>query len=473
MEKISVLQDEVLPPSEPHLKRALKNRHIQFISIGGAIGTGLFMGSGKAIALSGTSIILVYMIVGFFLFFIMRAMGELLLTDLRFRSFADVVAHYLGLRAGYMLSWSYWLSWSVAIIADVIVVAGFFQFWFPDVPIWATASFTMLLLLALNMMAVKLFGEVEFWFAIIKIVAIVALIVTAFILIGISYQSPEGVTASLNNLFEKGTMLPHGISGFLAGFQIAIFSFAGTELIGTTAAEAENPKRNLPKAINTIPFRILIFYVLALACIISVTSWSHVPADRSPFVELFLFAGFPAAAGIINFVVLTSAASSANSGVYASCRMLFGLARRNSAPSFFAKLSRSGVPVMAIAFSGIAMFCGLCLLTIFPNVMELFTVVSTVATILNLYIWTMIMLGYLAYRKKAPELHQSSIFKLPGGRITSVACLGFLLAGFWVLSLQADTRLALYVMPFWFLFLFVSYRPRKAASDQVGSQITQ
>ncbi|MBJ9974197.1 amino acid permease [Pseudomonas sp. S75] len=451
--------------TDPHLKRALTNRHIQFISIGGAIGTGLFMGSGKVIALSGTSIILVYIIVGFFLFFIMRAMGELLLSDLRFRSFADVVAHYLGPRAGFMLSWSYWLSWSVAVIADVIVVAGFFQFWFPDVPTWATASVTMGLLLILNMLAVKLFGEVEFWFAIIKIVAIVAMIMTAFILIGMSYQSPEGVTASLNNLFEKGSMLPHGISGFFAGFQIAIFSFAGTELIGTTAAEAKNPERNLPKAINTIPFRILIFYVLSLACIISVTSWSHVPADRSPFVELFLFAGFPAAAGIINFVVLTSAASSANSGVYASCRMLFGLALRRSAPAFFAKLSRAGVPVMGVAFTGIAMFCGLCLLVMFPNVMELFTLISTVSAILNLYIWMMILLGYLAYLKKAPELHEASIFKMPGGRATVAACLSFLLFGVWVLSLQPDTRMALYVMPLWFIFLFFSYRSKKADVD--------
>ncbi|MBK4992434.1 amino acid permease [Pseudomonas sp. S37] len=464
MEPHTITQNDTTH-TDPHLKRALTNRHIQFISIGGAIGTGLFMGSGKVIALSGTSIILVYMIVGFFLFFIMRAMGELLLSDLRFRSFADVVAHYLGPRAGFMLSWSYWLSWSVAVIADVIVVAGFFQFWFPDVPTWATASVTMGLLLILNMLAVKLFGEVEFWFAIIKIVAIVAMIMTAFILIGMSYQSPEGVTASLNNLFEKGSMLPHGISGFFAGFQIAIFSFAGTELIGTTAAEAKNPERNLPKAINTIPFRILIFYVLSLACIISVTSWSHVPADRSPFVELFLFAGFPAAAGIINFVVLTSAASSANSGVYASCRMLFGLALRRSAPAFFAKLSRAGVPVMGVAFTGIAMFCGLCLLVMFPNVMELFTLISTVSAILNLYIWMMILLGYLAYRKKAPELHEASIFKMPGGRATVAACLSFLLFGVWVLSLQPDTRMALYVMPLWFIFLFFSYRSKKADVD--------
>lgn len=275
MEKISSHPDDssaVGHDSSGHLQRTLDNRHIQLISIGGAIGTGLFMGSGKVVALSGTSIVLVYAILGFFLFFVMRAMGELLLCDLRFKSFADIVAAYLGPRAGFVLSWSYWLSWSVAVVGDVVVVAGFFQYWYPDVPAWMPAFFTMFLLLGLNMLAVRVFGEVEFWFAIIKIAAIVLLILTALFMIGTSYTSPNGVVASFGHMVEPQSILPHGLSGFFAGFQIAVFSFAGTELIGTTAAEAKNPERTLPKAINTIPWRILLFYILALVCIISVVS---------------------------------------------------------------------------------------------------------------------------------------------------------------------------------------------------------
>lgn len=446
------------PASGGHLKRTLENRHIQLIAIGGAIGTGLFMGSGKVIALSGTSILLVYAIIGFFLFFVMRAMGELLLSDLRFKSFADIVATYLGPRAGFVLSWSYWLSWSVAVVGDVVVVAGFFQYWFPDTPAWLPAFCTLFLLLGLNMLAVRIFGEVEFWFAIIKIVAIVTLIVTALIMIASSFTSPNGVTASFSHVLAPGAMFPHGISGFFAGFQIAVFSFAGTELIGTTAAEAKNPERTLPKAINTIPLRILLFYILALVCIISVVSWAQVPANRSPFVELFLLAGFPAAAGMINFVVLTSAASSANSGVYSGCRMLFGLAERKRAPAIFARLSSLSVPVHSLMFSGLCMMAGLGLLFVIPEVMTAFTLVSTVSAVLVIFTWSMILAAYIAYRRKNPAAHAASRFKSPGGVPMAVVTLAFLLFVLSLLALKPDTRTALCVMPLWFVFLLLAYR---------------
>ncbi|APV37661.1 amino acid permease [Acinetobacter soli] len=453
--------ENCMPENNGELKRTLSNRHIQLIAIGGAIGTGLFMGSGKIISLSGSSVILVYSIIGFFLFFIMRAMGEMLLSNLNFKSFADIVAHYLGSRAGFILSWSYWLSWSVAVIADVVVVAGFFQFWYPDTPAWMPAFFTMFLLLGLNTLAVKIFGEVEFWFALIKIIAIVLLIVTSIFLIGISYTSPNGVVASFSNIVEKNTIFPHGFSGFFAGFQIAIFSFAGTELIGTAAAETKNPEKNLPKAINTIPFRILIFYILSLICIISIISWANVPANKSPFVELFLYAGFPAAAGIINFVVLTSATSSANSGVYSGCRMLFGLAARNKAPKLLGKLSSSGVPVISLLFSGICMLVGLTLLFIIPDVMKVFIMISTVSAILVIFTWSMILLSYISYRKKSPDLHTSSFFKMPGGVTMASITLLFLVFVLGLLSLESDTRTALFIMPLWFIFLFFIYKKDK------------
>jgi D-serine/D-alanine/glycine transporter len=441
-----------------HLKRSLENRHIQLISIGGAIGTGLFMGSGKIIALSGTSIVLVYAIIGVFLFFVMRAMGELLLSDARFRTFSDIVAAYLGPGAGFVLSWSYWLSWSVAVVGDVIVVAGFFQYWFPAVPAWMPALAAMLLLLSLNMLAVRIFGEVEFWFAIVKLIAIVTLIVTAFIMIGTSFRSPDGVVASLSHMTAPGVMFPHGLSGFFAGFQIAIFSFAGTELIGTTAAEARDPHKTLPKAINTIPARILLFYVLAIVCIISVISWPHVPSNRSPFVELFALAGFPAAAGIINFVVLTSAASSANSGVYSGSRMLFGLAARQCAPAAFGALSRHGVPLFGLLFSGICMLAGLVLLIAVPEVMTAFTLISAVSAILVIFTWSMILAAYIAYTRKSAELHRQSRFRCPGGAKMASVTLAFLLFVLCLLALKPDTRIALTAMPAWFIFLLAAYR---------------
>ena len=446
------------------LKRRLENRHIQLIAISGAIGTGLFMGSGKMIALSGSSIILVYAIIGFFVFCIMRAMGEMLLANLEMGSFAELVHHYLGPRAGFILAWSYWLSWVVVAVGDVVVVAGFLQYWYPHLPTWIPAFSTMFLLLALNMLAVKAFGEVEFWFGLIKIIAIVALVVTGLVMVATSYTSPAGVTASFSHLVAPGVMMPHGILGFLAGFQIAIFSFVGTELLGTAAAEAHNPEKTLPKAINTIPLRILLFYVTALACIISVISWANVPANRSPFVELFLLGGLPAAAGMINFVVMTSAASSANSGVYSGSRMLYGLSHNKQAPQAFGRLSGSGTPVRALVFSGLCMAITLTLLFAIPDIMVIFTLVSTISAVMVIVTWSLILLSYFAYRRSNHEAHLRSTFKLPGGRFTAGISLAFLMFVLCLLALEPDTRTALYVMPIWYIGLLLAYRHNAKAT---------
>ena len=443
---------------KPELQRTLNNRHIQLMAMGGAIGTGLFMGSGKIIALSGTSIILIYMIIGLFVYFVMRAMGELLLSNLNFKSFADFAGAYLGPRAAFFLGWSYWLSWSVAVVGDAVVVGGFFQYWFPDVPAWMPAVGMLLTLFALNVLTVKLFGEVEFWFAIIKIIAVVTLISVSVVMIASAFVSPTGVTASLGHLLDRQAAFPNGLFGFFAGFQMAIFSFAGTELIGTAAAETRAPEKTLPKAINSIPLRIILFYVLALACIIAVTSWQQVSPSKSPFVELFLVAGFPAAAGIVNFVVLTSAASSANSGVFSASRMLFGLADLGDAPGIFRRLSTHSVPFISLAFSTVLMLLGLVLLFVVPEVMTAFTIVSTVSAILVIFTWSTILASYIAYRKKRPDLHAKSTYKMPGGVPMAWFSLGFLGFVLCLLALRPDTRLALCVMPAWFIWLGIAYQ---------------
>lgn len=462
--------DPLPAPARPALQRTLHNRHIQLMAMGGAIGTGLFMGSGKIIAMSGTSIILIYMIIGLFVYLVMRAMGELLLSNLSFKSFADFAGAYLGPRAAFFLGWSYWLSWSVAVVGDAVVVGGFFQYWFPQVPAWMPAVAMMLTLFALNVLTVKLFGEVEFWFAIIKIIAVVTLIGVSLVLIATAFVSPSGVTASLGHLLDRQAAFPNGLLGFFAGFQMAIFSFAGTELIGTAAAETRDPHRTLPKAINAIPLRIILFYVLALACIIAVTSWQQVSPNKSPFVELFLIAGFPAAAGMVNFVVLTSAASSANSGVFSASRMLFGLADQGNAPRLFKRLSRHSVPVASLAFSALLMLLGILLLYIVPEVMTAFTLVSTVSAILVIFTWSTILASYIAYRKKHPELHARSRYKMPGGVPMAGFALAFLLFVLGLLALRPDTRLALCVMPAWFIWLGIAYRLTAGRKGRVHGQ---
>ncbi|WP_434030572.1 D-serine/D-alanine/glycine transporter [[Pseudomonas] boreopolis] len=452
-------------PSVPdHLQRSLSNRHLQLIAIGGAIGTGLFMGSGKTISLAGPSILFVYMIIGAMLFFVMRAMGELLLSNLEYKSFIDFSTDLLGPWAGFFCGWTYWFCWIITAIADVIAIANYAQFWFPGLAPWIPAAMCVLLLLVLNLVTVKLFGEMEFWFALIKIVAIAALIVTGAGMVAWGFRSPDGHVASLANLWNDGGMFPMGATGFFAGFQIAVFAFVGIELVGTTAAETANPMRNLPKAINSIPVRIIVFYVLALAAIMCVTPWREVVPGKSPFVELFVLAGVPAAASLVNFVVLTSATSSANSGIFSTSRMLYGLAEEKHAPKGFARLSRAAVPARGLLFSCACLMAGALLIYVVPNLVTAFTLVTTLSAVLFMFVWSLILCAYIAYRRKRPQLHAASTFKMPGGVVMCCVVLAFFAFVLVLLTLQPDTLQALLVSPAWFLILAVGYWLKRRAA---------
>ncbi|HUW52626.1 MAG TPA: D-serine/D-alanine/glycine transporter [Rhodanobacter sp.] len=440
-----------------HLRRSLSNRHLQLIALGGAIGTGLFMGSGKTISLAGPSIVLVYLIIGVMLFFVMRAMGELLLSNLAYKSFIDFSTDLLGPWVGFFCGWTYWFCWIITAIAEVIAIAAYAQFWFPGLAPWIPALLCVLLLLALNLATVRLFGEMEFWFALIKIVAICALIVTGLALVVWGFRSPSGHQASLANLWNDGGFFPKGVGGFFAGFQIAVFAFVGIELVGTTAAETADPERNLPKAINSIPVRIIIFYMLALIAIMAVTPWHMVEPGKSPFVELFVLAGIPAAASLINFVVLTSATSSANSGIFSTSRMLYGLAEENHAPKAFARLSRAAVPSTGLLFSCFCLLLGAMLVYLIPNLITAFTLVTTLAAVLFMFVWSLILCAYIAYRRQRPQLHLASKYKMPGGVFMCWVCLAFFVFVLGLLALQPDTREALLASPAWFVLLALGY----------------
>lgn len=444
------------------LQRGLSERHIQMIALGGSIGTGLFMGAGRNIAVAGTSILIIYILVGFFSYMVMRAMGEVLLSRLDYRSFADFVSDYLGPKASFFLGWSYWLSWVVTCIADVVVCGAYMQYWFPEMSAWIPALFTLGILCLFNMLSVKAFGEAEFWFALIKVITIIALIITGGWMVFTGWTSPDGVKASVHNLTDPAVFMPHGITGFLAGFQIAIFSYTGIELLGTMTAETRDPEKILPRAINSLPLRIVIFYMLSMMVIIAVTSWQGVSPDTSPFVTLFAKAGLPAAAAIINFVALTSAMSSANSGVYSSTRMLYGLSVEKHAHWQFRILSRTTrIPLRSLLFSCFCILSGTLLLFLVPNVTTLFTIVSTLAAILVIYCWGMILVSYLVYRRQRPDLHQKSKFKMPGGRMMAWATLMFFLFSVVIMIFDPDTLAALAASPVWFIALWLCWKMKE------------
>jgi D-serine/D-alanine/glycine transporter len=442
---------------EPHLARSLSNRHIQMIAIGGAIGTGLFMGSGRTISVAGPAILFVYGIIGFFLFFVMRAMGEILLSNLQYKSFGDFAGDILGPWAGFLTAWSYWFYWVVVGVADIVAITAYAQVLVPGTPLWLPALVVPVLLLSLNLPTVAAFGEMEFWFAIIKVVAILALIGTGAVMIGTHFASPDGAVASLSNIWRDGGMFPHGALGFVLGFQIAIFAFGGIELVGTAAAETKDPEKNMPRAINSIPIRVMLFYVGALAVIMAVNPWRSIDPESSPFIGMFTLAGIGIAAVAINLVVLTSAASSANSGIYSTSRMIYGLAGHGNAPRTFGKLSKRKVPQNALLFSCVFMLFGLVMLYAGDSAMGAFVVVTSLGSVIIIFTWSMIMVSYLVYRRRRPQLHAASAFKLPGSKFMPQVTLAFFALMIVALAQDAETRLGLYVFPIWLLLMGVAW----------------
>lgn len=439
------------------LERGLNNRHLQLISIGGAIGSGLFLGSSRAITLAGPSILLSYALVGLVLFFVLRAMGELLLSDLTYRSFADFIGTYLGERARFFTGWTYWMCWIVTGVADVIAVSGYTSYWFPELALWIPAVGLIISLLLLNLPTVRSFGEIEFWFSLIKVTAIIGLIVLGLVMLATGYVLPSGSTASIANLWAHGGLFPNGFWGFVAGFQIAVFAFVGIELIGTAAAEAQQPEINLPKAINAVPARIGIFYVGTLFVIMTVLPWNQIDPSSSPFVTMFSLAGLGAAAHLINFVVLTAAASSANSGVYSTSRIIYGLATSRLAPNFLSRVSRRHVPVNALFFSCIFLLSGVVLLYSGQGAAEAFTLVTTISALLFIFVWSMILAAYVQYRRVRPELNATSAFRLPGGRWAVGLVYVFFACTIGAFAVRPDTALALKITPAWFILLGVAY----------------
>lgn len=314
----------------------------------------------------------------------------------------------------------------------------------------------VLLLLGLNLVTVKLFGEMEFWFALIKIIAIVALIVTGLVMIFTGFQHDAG-TASFSNLWDHGGMFPHGFMGFVAGFQIAVFAFVGVELVGTAAAETKDPEKNLPKAINAIPIRILLFYVGALIILMAVTPWTEYVAGESPFIAMFALAGLGIAATVVNLVVLTSAMSSANSGIYSTSRMVFGLAQDGDAPRVFGRLSKRRVPQNALFLSCILLLSGVVLLYAGKDIGTAFDMVTTVSAVCFMFVWTIFLCSYLVYRRRRPEKVAASKFRMPGGIFMVYVVLAFFVFILWALTTQPDTLIALLVTPIWFVLLLVAW----------------
>lgn len=444
---------------DSQLKRGLSNRHMQLIALGGSIGVGLFYGSSSTIQLAGPAVLLAYLIGGLVIFTIMRALGEMAVAEPVSGSFSNYANKYLGNFAGFLTGWTYWFLWIVVGMAELTAVGVYINYWFPNVPQWVTALIILVAMAIINIASVKMYGEFEFWFAMIKVVAIIGMILIGLciILFGVGNN---GEPTGFSNLWKYDGFMPNGLEGLLMCFVLVMFSFGGVELVGVTAGEAKNPTKTVPKAINNIVWRILIFYIGALGVMMAIYPWNEVGSNGSPFVQIFDAIGIPAAAHIINFVVITASASAFNSGLYGSGRMLYNLSMQNQGPKVFKRISKNGTPVRGILFSSAILLIAVVLNYIIPE--QVFTYISAVATVGVITSWTIILWTQIKFRKaKSKEEVAALKFKMPGHPISSYIALLFLLMVAVLMAFIPDMRVALYVAPVWFLILFFGYKTIK------------
>lgn len=442
------------------LKQGLSNRHIQLIALGGAVGTGLFLGISQTIKLAGPSVLLGYAIAGIIAFLIMRHLGEMVVEEPVSGSFSYFAHKYWGPMAGFMSGWNYWVLYVLVSMAELSAIGTFVQFWLPELPTWITALFFFIAINAINLINVRLFGESEFLFSCIKIIAILSMIFFGLYLL---ISGDAGPQASVANLWQFGGFFPNGIQGFIMSLAIIMFAFGGLELIGITAAETKNPSKTIPKAVNQIVYRILIFYIGAIGVLLCLFPWNQLAQGGSPFVLIFQSLNSHGVANVLNFVVLVAAISVYNSCIYCNSRMLHGLAMQGNAPRVLQRVNHRGIPVYAAGVS--ASITALCVLInyLMPGKAFQFLMMLVVAAlVVN---WLMISWTHLKFRKAMQQRHHQTTFQSIMSPWSNYLTIAFIFGILIIMSITPDMRLAVMLVPIWLIVLAVVYQLKYRKKD--------
>jgi AAT family amino acid transporter len=415
------------------------------MALGSTIGVGLFLGSASAIQIAGPSILLGYLLAGIVAFIVLRTLGEMAVHEPVAGSFAAYANTYVGPLAGYMVGWGYWTYWIVVGIAEVTAVGIYMGIWFPETPQWIWALSSILMMGLINLIAVKVFGEFEFWFALIKVVAIVAMIALGGSVIFFGFTN-DWNPIGLANLWQHGGFFPNGISGMLLSLQMVLFAYVGIEMIGLSAGEAENPRKTIPMAIDSLAWRILIFYMGAIFVILAIFPWNEIGQQGSPFVVMFERIGLREAAGIINFVVITAALSSCNAGIFSGGRLLYALSVNGYAPSPFAKLSKYGVPHRAVMATVAVCMTGVVLNYFVPD--KAFQYIMAAVTFVGLLVWIAILITQIQFRRSLTKVQVAELaYRTPWWPYSSWFALAFIALVVVLMGFHEDARIALILGP--------------------------
>lgn len=437
---------------QSQLKHGLSNRHIQLIALGGSIGTGLFLGISQTIQLAGPAVILGYAIAGLIAFFMMRQLGEMVVEEPVSGSFSFFAYKYWSPFAGFMSGWNYWVLNVLVCMAELSAIGLYVQYWWPEIPTWVSALGFFILINMINLMHVKVFGEMEFIFSIIKILAIIGMIGFGAYLLASGHA---GETASVSNLWALGGFFPNGISGLVMAMAIIMFSFGGIELVGITAAEAKDPTKTIPKAVNQIVYRVLLFYICTIFILLSLYPWNQIAEGGSPFVLIFDSLGSQSVATILNFVVLTAAISVYNGTSYGTSRMLLGLSEQGNAPKFLSKINQRGIPYTAILTSAVVTLICVILNYMFPEkAFKLLMSLVVSAIVIN---WMVLSLTHLKFKQRMLQLKKVSIFPSIAYPLTNYICVLFMLCILVIMWLTPDMRIAVMLIPVWIACLSLAY----------------
>lgn len=449
----------VVEQQKTTLKRGLKNRHIQLIALGGAIGTGLFLGIGPAIQMAGPAVLLGYAIAGVIAFLIMRQLGEMVVEEPVAGSFAHFAYKYWGPFAGFVSGWNYWVMFVLVGMAELTAVGIYMQHWWPDIPTWVWAAVFFLIINAINLINVRFYGEIEFWFAIIKVIAILCMIAFGAWLIIFG----EGPQTGITNLWQNGGFLAKGWHGLIMSMAVIMFSFGGLELLGLTAAEADEPRKTIPKATNQIVYRILIFYIGSLLVLLSLYPWQKVEAGSSPFVMIFHDLNRVWVGEILNIVILTAALSVYNSCVYSNSRMLYALSLQGNAPKRLTRVNKQGIPVFSIALSALITSMVILVNYLIPaKAFELLMALVVSTLVIN---WVMICLAHLKFKAAKQKAGVKPHFVSPSYPFSNYLCLAFLAMILVIMFLIPSIRISVILLPIWLGCLWLGFKfSRYAAS---------
>ncbi|MCV2465022.1 amino acid permease [Streptomyces sp. ICN988] len=467
-------EDGSADPSRPRsgLQAGLKNRHLTMIAIGGVIGAGLFVGSSSGIATAGPGILLSYALVGTLVVLVMRMLGEMSAANPTSGSFSAHADRALGPWAGFSIGWLYWFFWVVVLAVEATAGAKILEGWIPAVPQWGWALIVMIVLTATNLASVGSYGEFEFWFAGIKVVAIAAFIVVGGLAVFGLLPGVDSDQAGLGNLTEHGGFLPNGPGAVLTGVLLVVFSFMGSEIPTLAAGESEDPQRAVTKATNSIIWRIAVFYLGSIFVVVTLLPWdARSIVDEGSYVAALDSLGIPNAGEIMNFIVLTSVLSCLNSGLYTASRMAFSLGERGDAPKAFARTTRRGVPQTAILSSVVFGFVAVFFNYKFPDTVFLFLLNSSGAV--ALLVWLVICFSQLRLRRiiqaETPEKLVVRMWLYPYLTWAAVAVIVFVL-GYMLTDTEHDGRstvlLTLLVAAVVLAVAFVKQRitPRRAVA---------